>query len=237
MIHIIKKGQGSTALVFFHGWGFDATIWLSLASLLEKEYTLYLVDLPGFGQTMFCSEPLFQAELQNLLPPQFVLVAWSLGGLYALSLAETLSHRISRLIMVATTPFFLQEGLWPGITRLQFHQFFEQLKRDPLSCLHHFIAAQTGGLVAWSPTLLPSQPALEKGLQMLLTADFRSRLFQMKTPMHWIFGGLDTIVPRKTCLLMKTRYPRLTITLLKKAAHMPFLSDQDSFIQLLRASI
>ncbi len=47
-IHITKYGN-KHPLVFFHGWGFDSQVWLSLVPLLEDKYELILVDLPGFG--------------------------------------------------------------------------------------------------------------------------------------------------------------------------------------------
>ncbi|HGK6671911.1 TPA: alpha/beta fold hydrolase, partial [Legionella pneumophila] len=58
-LHINIQGKGRP-LVFFHGWGFDHRVWLPLARLLSTRYCLYLVDLPGFGQSPVMSWEVFK---------------------------------------------------------------------------------------------------------------------------------------------------------------------------------
>ncbi len=67
---ITLKGQGYP-LVLFHGWGFDHRIWADLAPLLSACYTVYLVDLPGFGQTNFMEWAEFKHVLLMQLPAEF----------------------------------------------------------------------------------------------------------------------------------------------------------------------
>ncbi len=38
---------------FFHGFGFDSSIWQHLIPNLCNEYQLCFVDLPGFGRTVW----------------------------------------------------------------------------------------------------------------------------------------------------------------------------------------
>ena len=66
-VHLNYFGQGKP-LVFFHGWGFNHQIWLSLVPLLKERYQLILVDLPGFGLTPAMEWPEFKMQLLDILP-------------------------------------------------------------------------------------------------------------------------------------------------------------------------
>lgn len=48
-----RRGFGTTPLVFIHGLGSARTIWKPLLALLETEFDLVAVDLPGHGTTPF----------------------------------------------------------------------------------------------------------------------------------------------------------------------------------------
>jgi pimeloyl-ACP methyl ester carboxylesterase len=45
-----KSGKGKT-IILLHGWGCDLHIFDNLHNLLEQHFTVYSVDLPGFGKT------------------------------------------------------------------------------------------------------------------------------------------------------------------------------------------
>ncbi|MEK7177682.1 MAG: alpha/beta hydrolase, partial [Patescibacteria group bacterium] len=46
-----KKSPDKT-LVFLHGWGVDSQLWFKLIpELSDANYSLYFLDLPGFGQS------------------------------------------------------------------------------------------------------------------------------------------------------------------------------------------
>lgn len=49
-LHYAKTGQGAP-LVFIHGWANNWQGWIPLAQYLKKNFTLYLLDLPGFGRS------------------------------------------------------------------------------------------------------------------------------------------------------------------------------------------
>ncbi len=50
MTHYLKTGSGKKVLVLLHGWGDSAQSFAKLAAEFEG-YTVYALDLPGFGQT------------------------------------------------------------------------------------------------------------------------------------------------------------------------------------------
>ena len=42
-------GTGNCHLVLLHGWGLNAEVWHCISEELASQFTLHLVDLPGYG--------------------------------------------------------------------------------------------------------------------------------------------------------------------------------------------
>lgn len=231
-IHLSSYGQGKP-LVFFHGWGFDSQVWLHLLPLLQENYQLILVDfVPMDWQS-------FKTELLALLPAQFSVVGWSLGGLLATRLALEEPKRVLQLVNITSSPRFLQDENWPGVGSAVFDGFYKNLLQDPEGTLLEFLVLQGGGKTPHPPFghLLPGgekgafvRGDLERGLAILHSWDLRVDLQQLTIPTAYFFGRLDPITPVKTMQTMQELYPDFTYVLFKKAAHMPFLSHTEEFI-------
>lgn len=229
--HIKILGQGNKSLVFFHGWGFDNSIWQSMADKLQGSFRLYLVNLPGFGQSPLLSWEDFKERLLICLPQKFALVGWSMGGLYATRLAHEAKSRVSHLMNIGSTPYFMMEKDWPGIRQDAMQSFYDDVIRDPLAC-HKKFTKETSRLA--SPQQLP---ALLAGLQILSQWDMRDCLANISCPIYYLFGRLDTIVPRTTYQVMKTKYPQCQYQILGRAAHDPFVSHQADCIHAIEGFV
>ncbi len=51
-----KQGSGKKCVLLLHGWGDSLTTFSDLSNNLEKTYTVYSLDLPGFGQSQIPDE-------------------------------------------------------------------------------------------------------------------------------------------------------------------------------------
>ena len=107
-VHITGKGPN---LVLLHGWGLHGGIWQTVLPQLEQKFTVYNVDLPGFGRSKFKDEDcqpdydinyLIEAVAQ-VLPDKFFLMGWSLGGVVATALAIQFASKIEKLIKAPKT--------------------------------------------------------------------------------------------------------------------------------------
>lgn len=234
-INLHSYGQGVPVL-FFHGWGFDSQIWLPLVPLLDKNYQLILVDLPGFGKTSAMDWDVFKRSLLWQLPEQCAVVGWSLGGLYATRLALEEPSRVSSLVNVTSSPRFVGDTLWPGIIPEVFAHFYKNLTINVQETLNDFIRLQLGkSKTPFSLGVLPSIAGLDAGLSVLSSWDFREEIKRLTQPACFMFGRLDPITPVKIMRVMQELYPDFQYVLFERAAHMPFLSHRDLFVdELLR---
>lgn len=233
-LHITVIGKGFP-LVFFHGWGFDHKIWLQLASHISSEYQLYLVDLPGFGLSSPMSWNRFKQQLDQLLPEHFALAGWSMGGLFATRFAIEEPTRVTKLINISSSPRFIKEKGWPGVEKHVFNHFFVNLATDPQLTISEFIGLQLKNhRYQYQNELMPDPVSLKEGLQILADWDLREPLHSFTRPSYFLFGRLDAITPRTTMAAMQKLYPQFEYLMFAKAAHMPFLSDQNEFITVLK---
>lgn len=232
-LNIQIKGKGKP-LVLFHGWGFDHRVWLKLAEALAGRYQLYLVDLPGFGGSPLMDWGDFKAKLLQKLPEEFSLVGWSMGGLFATRLALEKPSRVSSLINIASSPYFIQQKGWPGIKRANFENIFRGLVEDPHEVISQFIGNQSPNqFYDYNLEEMPELKSLKTGLEILANWDLREPLLHFNKPTCFIFGRLDLIIPRILMNAMKKKYRNFEYIMFTQAAHMPFLSHQQEFITVL----
>lgn len=233
-IHLSIHGSGKP-LVLFHGWGFNSHIWTPILPALENNHQLYLVDLPGFGLTPSMDWETFKIDLLNVLPAQFALAGWSMGGLFATRLAIEAPLRISHLLNIASSPRLIREAHWPGVDEKIFNNFYLELTHDPQKTLQQFIKLQLQNQPipagVWGEP--PSLQGLQQGLDLFIHWDLRESLYQLTMPVYFIFGRLDAIIPRGIMTVMQGSYPNFQYTMLAKAAHAPFLSHTKEFINAL----
>ena len=48
-INYIKEGNGTKNILLLHGWGANCTLFKNIIKFLSRKYTVYAIDLPGFG--------------------------------------------------------------------------------------------------------------------------------------------------------------------------------------------
>ena len=81
---------------------------------------MYLVDLPGFGQSPSLSEyslKSFSDAILQVVPKSANWCGWSLGGLIATYAAINYPNRVNRLFQVACSVKFVRDESWLGVEK------------------------------------------------------------------------------------------------------------------------
>ena len=236
-------GTGNCHLVLLHGWGLNAEVWSSIREELASQFTLHLVDLPGFGRSQGYGPLTLEAMAQEVLeyaPQKAIWLGWSLGGLVASQIALTHPQRVQALVTVASSPCFSAREAWPGIKPEVLAGFQQQLSEDFQRTVERFLALQTMGTdtarqdarLLKSTVLslpMPDVNVLNGGLEILKTVDLREPLAALTMPHLRIYGYLDGLVPRKVVPLLDTQWPDSESRVIAKAAHAPFISHPAEF--------
>jgi pimeloyl-[acyl-carrier protein] methyl ester esterase len=183
------------------------------------------------------------AELAAHFSAPLTVCGWSLGGQIAQHWAASEPDKIQRLILVASTPCFAQRDDWQhGMLLATLQQFAQELERDYAATLRRFLALQVRGsegerelLQSLRAALFsrgePHLDALRGGLEILRDADLRAALPHLSQPTLVIAGERDKLTPPAASHFMATALPNAQMLEIQGAAHAPFLSHPDLFMQ------
>ena len=233
-------------LALIHGWGLGSGVWQPCAGQLASIARLHYVDLPGYGNTPDRGETFIEAARSALeaLPDSVTLCGWSLGGLLAMQAARLAPERVARLILVGSTPSFVQRDDWtPAQPQSVLAGFAEAVASNARATLQRFVAlfnqgdtkARTigrdinQGLL--SSSLAPI-PTLLKGLNWLRDIDLREQVSAIDCPVLLIHGENDPLMPVLAARWLAEHLPQVQLQVFSGAAHAPFLNDPEHFAAL-----
>jgi pimeloyl-[acyl-carrier protein] methyl ester esterase len=230
-------------LALVHGWGMNARVFDPLAALLAAYFEVWPLNLPGHGGRAPLPHNGLQSwadDLADALPDNAMLLGWSLGGQVALRAALDHPHKISRLVLLASTPRFVADAGWEhGIAAAELQQFGDALLADPQATLLRFLTLQTRGMAGQKimlqqlrQTFLAAPQAgsevLASGLAMLHDTDLRRDLPQLNQPSLVIHGSQDTLTPAAAGAWLARALPHAQHIELAHAGHAPHLSHAET---------
>ena len=184
-------------------------------------------------------------QLSAQFSEPLTVCGWSLGGQIALRWAMREPHKIQRLVLVSSTPCFVQQADWTcAMTAETLAGFAAALAGDHAQTLRRFLALQVRGserereLLASLRNALfgrgePDLAALQTGLDILRDCDLRAALPDIAQPTLVIAGVRDTLTPLPASEYMASVMPAARLATIKGAAHAPFLSHPELFIEQL----
>jgi len=251
-------GQGPN-LVMLHGWGFNSNVWQTVVESLSANFTLHLVDLPGFGYSEPLQDyklPIWAQAIAEVVPSNALWLGWSLGGLVATQAALSSDIKLAGLITLASSPCFEAKSFeaksveekklneWPGIDPKTLEQFHQQLKADVKRTRNNFLALQAMGSVSAKADIKqlklavdaspePHFSALDAGLGLLQESDLRQYLHQIKQPWLRLYGRRDGLVPRAVLPIVDELANTGASYLFKHSAHAPFITESELFVSKL----
>lgn len=244
--------------VLVHGWGMHGGVWGDFARRLAQP--VLTPDLPGFGGRPWLgtvgAEQTLDAWADALLadlPPRCRILAWSLGGMVALRLAQHLgkaaSERIQSLTLLGCNPCFAQRGDWaPAMAPDTLLAFRQSVQDDPAAGVQRFIALMCQGDAdaraqvralrkALSDKPAADPAALKQGLQVLAELDLRPTLAELpaELPLRWILAEQDSLVPAALAEMLPRIRPGAEISVMPQRGHALFLSQPQTLVDVLEA--
>ena len=238
-------------LVLIHGWGFSSAIFSEFASQLSDKFSdtfdVQLIDLPGYGEnTAECPSSLqdIVAQIMPKIAYDSLVFGWSLGGLAALQLAIDFPEKVEQLIMLAASPCFVQKADWDiaADTKLS-AQFYQQVKEKGSVAVSHFYK-QLAAMEQQPRKILQEIKRLQgkcnadkdtllRSLEILHGVDLRQQLPSIDKKITWIYGDNDQLVPAQKGMLTSGS----SIEVIAGAGHIPFISQQEQCLHLIKEAV
>ena len=234
-----RQGSGPD-LVLVHGWGLHGGIWGDLPARLAQHFRVTTLDLPGHGRSRTDGGALslsaFTDSVAELCPAPAIWLGWSLGGLIALNAALRHPQTVAKLVLVGTTPKFVQAPGWAHAMPTEvFADFARSLSQDYRATLLRFLSLQAGNNESARALLKqlraemfahgePQPDALAAGLAILEQTDLRARLAEIQVPALVMHGSHDRLAPPAAGEYLSAQLSKARWLRVEGAGHAPFLS-------------
>ena len=248
-------GQGSTPMVFAHGFGCDQNMWRLVTPAFEDRYRIILFDYLGHGGSdRSAYEPAryntlegYAADLieicRALQVEHGILVGHSVSAMIGVLAAKAAPDLFDRLIMVGPSPRYLNDSDYVG--------GFEQADIDSL------FDALDSNYLGWSAAMAPvivgnrDQPHLAEELtnsfcrtdpavarqfaRATFLSDNRRDLAATTARSLVLQCADDVIAPESVGRYVHQQLPDSELVLMRATGHCPHLSAPDETIAAIRA--
>jgi pimeloyl-[acyl-carrier protein] methyl ester esterase len=246
-IHQQTFGKGKP-IVLVHGWAMHSGIWRDFARQLAQNYQVTCIDLPGHGRSekidSFTLERISDALVGAVSDESSCWLGWSLGATVALDIARRFPERVNSLVLLAGNPSFTQTAQWSGMNVGLLDAFADKLNEDCQATLVRFLSLQVNNLPDYKilfrtlksavmECAAPDYETLQGGLEILKHADLRPALSDATVPVSVILGARDTLVPIGAGQNMQELAPEITLNIIDKAGHLPFLSHPQDVLAII----
>ncbi|QTA38346.1 alpha/beta hydrolase [Thermosipho ferrireducens] len=236
-INYEEIGEGEK-IVFLHGWGGDLKSFLPVARQLP--YKSYLIDLPGFGQSLPPKIPWSTKEyaraiinfVEALGLSKVTLVGHSFGGKIALEVAFEKPDWLSSLILVSSAGLRLKKNISKQVREKTYktlknilYIFPENYRRRLLEKLRRLFGSQD---------YKNASGVMRKILVKSVNDDLSGNLGLIDIPTLLLWGENDTVVPPEIGSEFNNKIKNSKLVLLKNAGHFPHLENMVSFLEELK---
>lgn len=203
-LNVIKNPIHSTDhWVLLQGWAMSVNSWQPFIDAVPSTVKVSVVDTSSIVrsviETGLSQHSRVLDQLAILIPPDAVLIGWSLGGMIACQLADRC--KLKGLVTLASNACFVQQQDWPwAMPPAHFNDFYQQAKDNSTLALKRFSRLQCQGdhhvetvnrYLAYFVTT--ERDCLLEGLEWLSLLDNREVLSQTRG-LHF-FGECDALVP------------------------------------------
>ena len=246
-------GDKGDPLLLIHGWGVNSGIWVSLVDQLKKFFKIFLIDLPGMGKSSIISpytlENLANEIRINIPVDKCNILGWSLGGQVAIQLAIKNPQFVEKLILMSTTPCFVERQDWPyGVKKQFFNKFEIDAKNKIDDTLMKFFLIQTKGIVNAKDTMIflkrnfiQSAQHITHGMQnalgVLKNTDLRKEIKKINKKSLIIIGDKDRLTCPDASLWLNKNIRTSTLLTIQGANHMPFITHTKEVVDSMKEFI
>jgi len=196
-MHFERIGTGGTPLIMLHGFGATLESLKPLALLLGEKREVWLVDLPGFGKTLFNEKLIGAEEIGNAVHvllkerglSEVDLLGHSFGGKVAMLMASRHPDLVRKLVLIAPS----------GLKRKRNAQ--EYVRHHGIKWLGKFLKLfKPKTFETWfTPKFASSDykhfPHVRKILVRSINENIDQKILQIKRPSLLLWGARDSETP------------------------------------------
>jgi pimeloyl-ACP methyl ester carboxylesterase len=237
MIHYLRQGEGKP-LILVHGFGCSTYTWQKLIPLLADRYTVYALDLLGFGLSDKPPDGDYDLKSQGdlvidfmnaLQLPSATLVGHSMGGVVVAYAAVEAPAQVNTVVLVDAgfysggAPAFLKYIFFP-LDRIMARQFYtRKVRMKSFSRSYYNKSLITDEIIEayLRPARTPhAVDALAKMMRDVGPRKYEGISEHISVPTLIVWGENDVAVPPPDAERLNREIKNSQLILLKECGHM-----------------
>jgi pimeloyl-ACP methyl ester carboxylesterase len=244
-----RVGRGRD-LVLLHSLLADRHAFDPVLPKLAEKFRVTLFNLPGFHGSQAVMPALMDAYIARIedgfeefrIENDAILLGNGFGGTLALAFALAHPTRLSRLVLVDAAPGFSEDG------KQAFRIMAEKVAGEGLGAIADIAARRvhSAAYLEKHPEAVEQRRAVLMGIdpaafgaacQILIDADYVTRLHALKVPTLVVCGALDQATPPALNKLIAEKVPGARYVELPGCGHCPPLEQPDAFLNAIRTFV
>lgn len=224
-----KYGKGKNTILILPGWGDTRKTFTPVIQYFQKNYTVYILDYPGFGYSEVPNQELnmndyvkliknFMKELKIINP---IIIAHSFGGRITSLLTTKYKVKVRKIILIDVAGIkrrkkiiiFIKEKIYKLLKKMirLFPLNYQEILKQQL--LKYFASADYQVL----PVIM------RKTFQNIINQDLKKYYQEIKEDTLILWGENDLDTPLKDAYYLRRHIANSALIVFKNASHFPYL--------------
>ncbi len=234
-LNIEVSGQGKTNIILLHGWGQSTKVFQDVAKYLQTSFTIYNVDLPGFGLSDIPKNPFNTEDYANIIKAiidyyqmnDIIIIGHSFGGRIAIKYTA-MYNQVKKLVLVDSAGIVPKKKIIYYI-KIYYYKLLKKIfSISFLSKYKKRVLSKFG-----STDYKNSDEIMRKILVRVVNEDLRFDLEKILCPTLLVWGTLDNVTPISDAYLMKKKLKDAGIVKIEQAGHFSYLENMNLFLSVL----
>ncbi|MCI8460429.1 MAG: alpha/beta hydrolase [Bacilli bacterium] len=229
-IYYEKHGTGEEKILILPGWGNTRNTFYNLINNLKENYTIYIIDYPGFGNSPVLNKELniydyaflINSFIKKMNIDNPIIIAHSFGGRITSILGGYYQIKIKKIILIDVAGIkkrkklkvFLKEKIYKVLKKCTY--LLPKIKQEKYR--------QKLLLFFGSTDYKSIPPSMQKTFQNIIKEDLRKYYKNISTETLIIWGENDIDTPLKDGILIKKLISNSEIIVYKKSDHFAYLN-------------
>ncbi len=224
-----KYGDGNKSIIILPGWGDTRKTFNFMINSLKDNYSVYIVDYPGFGKSIFPDKDLTIYDYANIIRDFIkneninnpIIIAHSFGGRIATLISGYYKDKIDKLIMIDTAGI----KSFKGPIKLLKQYIYKFLKK-----LNIFIPKRKRNLylkklikIFGSSDYRNLNSNMYNSFKNIVNEDLKYYIKNIDTTTLIIWGKLDRDTPLRYGKYLHKKIRKSSYVVLAKAGHFSYL--------------
>lgn len=228
-IYYEKYGEKDKVILLLPGWGDTRKTFTYLINYLKDNFTIYILDYPGFGNSPFPSKDLTIYDYTNIIRDFMtdkkitnpIIIAHSFGGRIATLLSGYYKEKIDKLIMIDIAGIKRKKSffLWLKEKLYKLLKLIKYILPKKLKDKYHQQILKLFGSTDYKT--LPNK--MYQTFKNIISEDLKYYLPYIEQETLIIWGKKDKATPLKDGRLINKKIKNSALIIYKQASHFSYL--------------